>query len=81
MRKNLDINRRDDNIVIWRKITRSLTDIYEPKKIVVNKLISTSIDKNINTNKGTQDCESTPNPEGQGEALPATDRKTYSRCC
>ena len=30
-------------------------------------------------NEGTKDCESTPNPEGQGEALPATDRETCSR--
>ena len=27
----------------------------------------------------TIDCESTLNPEGQGEALPATDRETCSR--
>ena len=29
----------------------------------------------------TVDCESTPNPEGQGEALPASDRKTCPRGC
>ena len=27
----------------------------------------------------TVDCESTPNPEGQGEALPASDRETCPR--
>ena len=69
-RKNLDLEIRDDKIVLWRKITRALKDIYEPKKDV-NKLISNSIDKTINPNKGTKDCGSTPNPAGQGDAPPA----------
>ena len=34
---------------------------------------------NIKINAGTTDCESTPNPEGQGEALPATDKETCIR--
>ena len=32
-----------------------------------------------NVETGTVDCESTPNLEGQGEALPASDRETYPR--
>ena len=36
-------------------------------------------DYKINTNKGTTDCESTSNPEGQGEALQATDKETCIR--
>ena len=44
-----------------------------------NKNISTSIDRTIKIKTGTQDCESKLNPEGQGEALPVTDRETCSR--
>ena len=57
----------------------SFKNIYEPKKKVVNKNIWNSIDSTVKMNAGTKDCESTPNPEGQGEALPATDRETCSR--
>ena len=39
MRKNLDLNIREDKIVLWRKITRALKDTYEPKKKVVNNLL------------------------------------------
>ena len=79
MRKNLDLNIREDKIVLWRKITRALKDIYEPKKKVVNKNIPNKIDSNIKLNTGTIDCESTLNPEGQGEALTASDRETCPR--
>ena len=34
---------------------------------------------NIETGTATVDCESTPNLEGQGEALPASDRETCTR--
>ena len=63
MRKNLDLELRDDKIVLWRKITRALNEIYE-HKTNVNKLVVNIIDKTINPNKGKQDCESTPNPAG-----------------
>ena len=43
--------------------------IYEPKKIVVNENITNKIDSNIKINADTVDCDSTLNPEGQGEAL------------
>ena len=39
MRINLDLNIREDKIVLWRKITRALKDIYELKKNVVNENI------------------------------------------
>ena len=67
------------NTILWKKIARAFKDIYKQKKKAVNKIISTSIDKTININAGTTDCESTPNPEGQGEDLPATDRESCSR--
>ena len=38
---------------------------------IPNQIVST-----INLNADTIDCESTPNPEGQVEALPSTDRET-----
>ena len=34
MRKNLHLNKREDKIVLWRKITRALKDLYEPKSSV-----------------------------------------------
>ena len=46
--------------------------MYEPKHNV-NKTVVDIIDKTINPNKDTTNCESTPNPKGQGEALPATE--------
>ena len=79
MRKNLDLNIREDKIVLWRKITRALKDIYDPKKDVVNKYIPNQTLNTTDLIANTIDCESTPNPEGQGEALPATDRETCSR--
>ena len=38
-------------------------------------ILSTQGDIEINT----APCESQPNPEGQGEALPVSDRETYPR--
>ena len=43
MRNNLDLGKGDDKIVLWRKITRALKKIYEPKSIV---------NKNKNNKKG-----------------------------
>ena len=54
MRKNLDLNIREDKIVLWRKITRALKDIYEPKNKVINKKISNSIDSTMKINAGTK---------------------------
>ena len=67
-KSNLTI--REDKIVVWRRITRALKDIYDNNKDFVSK-------DNLETS--TVDCESTPNPEGQGEALPAFDRETCTR--
>ena len=47
-----------------------LKDIYDNNNDFVSK-------ENLETS--TVDCESTPNPEGQGEALPASDRETCTR--
>ena len=38
MRKNLDLEIRDGNIVLWRKITGTFKEIYEPETNV-NKLV------------------------------------------
>ena len=37
MRENLNLTLRDDKIVLCRRITRALKDIYENNKHVVNK--------------------------------------------
>ena len=70
IRGNLNLNLREDKIVLWRRITRALKNIYDNNKDFVSK-------DNLETS--TVDCESTPNPEGQGEALPASDRETCPR--
>ena len=64
MRKNIDLNIREAIIVLWRKITRALKDIYEPKKMYVNKNIPDQILRTTDLIANTMDCESTPNPEG-----------------
>ena len=61
-----------------RKIRRALKEIDEPKNYV-NKTVVDIIDKTINPNKDTKDCESPPNTEGQGEALPAPSEETCYR--
>ena len=75
---NRDEEKREDKIVLWRKITRALKDIYEPKSIV-NKNKKNKTDKTVNQNKDTKDCENTPNPDGQGEVLPAPSEETCNR--
>ena len=65
---------------MWRRITRALKDIYENNVDFVNKdtqNIVLSTTGNLETS--TEDCESTPNHERQGEALQASDRETCTR--
>ena len=37
MRENLNLTLREDKILLWRRITRVLKDIYENNKDVINK--------------------------------------------
>ena len=48
------------------------------KDIVYNKTQNT-LPMNGNVGMNTVHCESQPNPEGQGEALPVSDRETCLR--
>ena len=68
-----------NKIVLWRRITRALKDIYENNKDVVNKDTPNRVLSTDNLEIDTVDCESTPNPEGQSEVLPASDRETCPR--
>ena len=68
--KNLDLNMREDKIVLLRNITRALKDIYVVNTNIPNQILSTT-----DLIADTLDREKTPNPEGQREALPASDRK------
>ena len=79
MREDLDFTIRKEKIALWRKITRTLKDLYvNDKDIVCNDTQNTlPIKGNVETE--TVDCESTSNIEGQGEALPASDRQTCTR--
>ena len=79
MRGNLNLTIREDKIVVWRRITRALKDIYENNVDFVNKDTQNIVPSTGNLETSTEDCESTPNPEGQGEALPASDRETCPR--
>ena len=63
MRENLDLNLREDKIVLWRKITRALKDIYDNNKDVVNKNTFNRVLSTDNLEIDTVDCESTLNPE------------------
>ena len=54
--------KREDKILLWRKITRALKELYEPYSNVNN----TKENKSEITHKGfnldTKDCENRPNP-------------------
>ena len=62
-----------------RRITRALKDFYENNKDFVIKDTQNIIPNTGNIETSTLGCESTPNLEGQGEALPTYDRKTCPR--
>ena len=79
MRENLDLSLREDKIVLWRRISRTLKDIYRNNKDIVIHDTQNILPNKGNIETGTLDCESTPNLEGQGEALPASDRETCPR--
>ena len=79
MRGNLNLTIREDKIVVWRRITRALKDIYEHNKDFVIKDTQNIVPSTGNLETSTVDCESTPYPEGQGEALPASDREICPR--
>ena len=81
MRENLDLTIREDKRVLWRRITRTLKDIYVNNKDIVINDTQNILPNKGNIETGTVDCESTPNLEGQGEALPASDRETCTRGC
>ena len=75
MRENLNLTLMEDKIVLWRRITRALKDIYENNKDVVNKDTPNRILTSTNNLEiDTVHCKSTPNPEGKSEVLPASDR-------
>ena len=79
MRKNLDLTVRKEKIVIWMRITRTLKDIYVNNKDIVNKDTQNTLANKGNVETGIVDCERTPKLEGQGEALPASDRQTCTK--
>ena len=54
----------------------TLKDIYVHNKDFVIKDTQNIIPNTGNKETGTVDGESTPNLEGQGKALPASDKKT-----
>ena len=79
MRENLDLTIRKEKKVLWRRITRTLKDLYVNNKDIVNNDTQNTLPSSGNVETHTVDCRSTPNPEGLGEALPVSDRETCPR--
>ena len=50
-------------------------------KDIVNNETHITLPMNSNVGMNTVRCESQPNPEGQGEALPVSDKETCPRGC
>ena len=65
MRGNLNLTLREDKIVVWKRITRALKDIYVHNKDFVIKDTTNILQSMGNLETGTVDCESTPNLEGK----------------
>ena len=56
MRENLNLNLRKDKIVLWRRITRALKDVYENNKDVVNMDTPNRVLSTDNLKIDTVDC-------------------------
>ena len=80
-REGLDLTIRKEKILFWRRVTRNLKDIYVNNKDIVNNETHTILPMNGVVEMNTVRCESQPNPEVQGEALPVSDRETCPRGC
>ena len=75
LKKIKQVTIRKEKIGLWRRITRTLKDLYvNDKDIVYNRTHNTlPMDGNVGMN--TARCESQPNPGGQGEVVPVSDRE------
>ena len=80
-RKGLDLTIRKEKVIFWRRVTRTLEDIYVNNKDIVNNETHTILSTHGDIEMNTVRCESQPNPEGQGEALPVSDRDICLRGC
>ena len=76
MREDLDLTMRKEKILLWRRITRTIKDLYVNNKDIVNNDTQNTLPSSGNVETDTVNCESTKNPEGLGEALPVSDRET-----
>ena len=81
MKGNLNLTLREDKIEVCIRISRALKDIYEHNKDFVIKDTQNIVPSDGNIETSTVDCESTPNLEGQGEVLPASDMEACPRGC
>ena len=78
-REGLDLTIRNEKIIFWRRVTRTLKDIYVNNKDIVNNETQTILSTQGDIEMNTVRCESQPSPEGQGESLPVSDRETCAR--
>ena len=53
--------------------------LFKKLHILVIISLQNTLPMYINVGMNTVRCESQPNPEGQGEAVPVSDRETYPR--
>ena len=68
-------------VIFWRRVTQILKDIHVNNKDIVNNNTHITIPQQVEIGKYTGNCVSQPNPNGQGEAQPVSDRETCLRGC
>ena len=65
--------------VRWGRITRNLKDLYVNNKDNVNNETHIILPQQGDIENDTGQCVNQPNTDGQGEALPVSDRDTCPR--
>ena len=76
MRKNLNLEKRKENTVLWRKITSALKDVYDPNKNVNNADQNKSNITQNELNLKLRESENKLNPEVPRCVLPAPSEET-----
>ena len=78
-REGLDLTIRMHKLIFWRIVTRTLKDIHVNNKDIVNNNTNIIIPQKGEIGKYRGNHVSQPNPQGQGEVQPVSDRETCPR--
>ena len=78
-REGLDLTIGKQEIIFWRRVTRTLKDIYVNNKDNVNNETHIILPQQGDIGNDTGHCVSQPNPDRQGKAQPVSDRETCPR--